>query len=202
MARPTVRKDTRLDFFRCHPWLGHEVLVQWLLTGETWKKVNCTHDESPSDYEGLQLAQEYSHVHGSMTLNINKSTKTSREWLGKKGNALYSKLLTLFFFWFFNKSLHTAQKITKAVLDAIMQKMGAYTVAVASRQDFSEYKFKNFLMFIYFWKRERVWLGEGQRERETLNLKQALGSELSAQSPMLGVNPWTVRSWPELKSDA
>ena len=31
--------------------------------------------------------------------------------------------------------------------------------------------------------------GEEQRERETQNLKQAPGSELSAQSPMQGLNP-------------
>ena len=31
--------------------------------------------------------------------------------------------------------------------------------------------------------------GEGQRERETQNLKQAPGSELSTQSPMWGLNP-------------
>ena len=32
-------------------------------------------------------------------------------------------------------------------------------------------------------------MGEGQRERETQNLKQAPGSELSAQSPTLGLEP-------------
>ena len=32
------------------------------------------------------------------------------------------------------------------------------------------------------------------RERETQNLKQALGSELSAQSPTWGSNSWTARS--------
>ena len=36
--------------------------------------------------------------------------------------------------------------------------------------------------------------GEGQRERETQNLKQAPGSELSAQSPTRGLNSQTVRS--------
>ena len=41
-----------------------------------------------------------------------------------------------------------------------------------------------------------------ERERETQNPKQALGSELSAQDQMWGSNPQTVRSWPELKSDA
>ena len=35
-------------------------------------------------------------------------------------------------------------------------------------------------MFIF--ERERVRAGEGQRERETQNLKQAPGSELSAQA--------------------
>ena len=36
-------------------------------------------------------------------------------------------------------------------------------------------------------------LGEGQRERETQNPKQAPGSELSAQSPTRGLNPLTAR---------
>ena len=44
--------------------------------------------------------------------------------------------------------------------------------------------------------------GEGQRERETQNLKQASGSELSAQSPTWDLNSETVRSSPELKLDA
>ena len=54
-------------------------------------------------------------------------------------------------------------------------------------------------MFIYFLRqreRERekqLEKGRG-RERETQNPKQAPGSELSAQSPMQGLNPWTVRS--------
>ena len=50
---------------------------------------------------------------------------------------------------------------------------------------------------------QRAWTGEGQRERERerQNPKQALGSELSAQSPMQGSNPQTMRSWPKLKSD-
>ena len=38
-----------------------------------------------------------------------------------------------------------------------------------------------FLMFIF--ERHRAQVEEGQRERETQNLKQASGSELSAQSP-------------------
>ena len=45
--------------------------------------------------------------------------------------------------------------------------------------------------------------GEGaQRERETKNLKEAPGSELSAQNPTWGLNSQTTRSWPELKSGA
>ena len=57
-------------------------------------------------------------------------------------------------------------------------------------------------MFIYFWDRDRAWVGEGLRERETQNPKQAPGSELSAQSPTQGSNSQTVRSWPEPKSVA
>uniref|UniRef100_A0ABI8AJT5 V-type proton ATPase subunit a n=1 Tax=Felis catus TaxID=9685 RepID=A0ABI8AJT5_FELCA len=44
--------------------------------------------------------------------------------------------------------------------------------------------------------------GEGQRQREAPNPKQAPGSELSAQSPTRGSNSRTVRSRPEPKSDA
>ena len=40
------------------------------------------------------------------------------------------------------------------------------------------------------------------RERETQNLKQAPDSELSVQSPTRGLNPRTMRSRAELKSDA
>ena len=57
-------------------------------------------------------------------------------------------------------------------------------------------------MFIYFeGERDRVQAGEGQRQRETQNLKQTPVSELSAQSPTWGSNSQTVRSSPELKSD-
>ena len=45
-------------------------------------------------------------------------------------------------------------------------------------------------------------MGEGQRERETQNLKRAPGSELSAQSPTRGLNSQNARSWPEPKSAA
>ena len=59
-----------------------------------------------------------------------------------------------------------------------------------------------FILFILCFLRERdLRGGKGQRERETQNWIQAAGSELSAQSPMQGSNSWTVRSWPELKSD-
>ena len=42
--------------------------------------------------------------------------------------------------------------------------------------------------------------GEGQRERETQNLKQPPGSKPSAQSPMRDSNSQMVRSSAELKS--
>ena len=63
---------------------------------------------------------------------------------------------------------------------------------------------KIFLTFIYYWQieRDRAWAWEGQRERETQNLKQAPGSELSAQSLTQGWKSQTVWSWPELKPDA
>ena len=51
-----------------------------------------------------------------------------------------------------------------------------------------------FLIFNFERKRDRAWLGEGQRERESQNLKQDPGSEVSAQSPMRGSDPQTVRS--------
>ena len=43
---------------------------------------------------------------------------------------------------------------------------------------------------------------EEKGKRETQNLKQGPGSELSAQTPMWGSNPQTMRSSPELKSVA
>ena len=48
---------------------------------------------------------------------------------------------------------------------------------------------KIFLMFIFERERERENGGGAERQRETPNLKQATGSELSAQSPMQGSNP-------------
>ena len=55
-------------------------------------------------------------------------------------------------------------------------------------------------IFLCFWERGRE-LRKG-KERETQYPKQAPGSELSAQSSMWGLNPWTVRSWSEPKSNA
>ena len=40
----------------------------------------------------------------------------------------------------------------------------------------------HFFFNVYLWGRDRAWEGERQRKRETQNLKQAPGSELSAQS--------------------
>ena len=54
-------------------------------------------------------------------------------------------------------------------------------------------------LFIFETERDRAWTGEGQRERDTQNLKQAPGSEWSAQSPTRGSNSRIVRSWPEPK---
>ena len=51
-------------------------------------------------------------------------------------------------------------------------------------------------LFIFGTERDRAWTGEGQRERETQNRKQAPGSEPSAQSPPRGSNSRTARSWP------
>ena len=42
--------------------------------------------------------------------------------------------------------------------------------------------------------RQNTRRGRAEREKETQNQKQVPGSELSAQSPMLGSNPQTVRS--------
>ena len=49
-------------------------------------------------------------------------------------------------------------------------------------------------MFIFEIERDRMRVGEGQRERETQNPKQAPGSKLSAQSLMQGSNQRTLRS--------
>ena len=59
-----------------------------------------------------------------------------------------------------------------------------------------------FNVYLFLTERNRAWVGEGQRERETQNPKQAPSSELPAQSPMRSSSSQTARSWPELKSDA
>ena len=68
------------------------------------------------------------------------------------------------------------------------------------------YHFKIFFSFFFFnlflRQRESMSRRGAERERETQNLKQAPGSELSAQSPMQGSNSQTVRWWHEPKSDA
>ena len=53
----------------------------------------------------------------------------------------------------------------------------------------ASFKKKIFLTFSHFFEdRDKGQAGEGQRERETQNLNQAPGSEMSAQSPMRGLN--------------
>ena len=58
--------------------------------------------------------------------------------------------------------------------------------------------FSFFKKNIYFWERKHEWrrsgLVAGDRGSEA-------GSEMTAASPVQGLNPWTMRSWPELKSD-
>ena len=49
--------------------------------------------------------------------------------------------------------------------------------------------FLNFLTFIFETERERDSQEAAERERETQNLKQAPGSDLSAQNPTWGSNP-------------
>ena len=61
---------------------------------------------------------------------------------------------------------------------------------------------KNFFYRLFIFEREAEHEWGRVRERETQNLKQAPGSELSAQSPTRGSNSRTTRSWPELKSAA
>ena len=57
-------------------------------------------------------------------------------------------------------------------------------------------------MFIYFWEgeRDRIWVREGQREKETQNPKQAPGSDLSAQSLMQGLNSNSeIMTWAKVR---
>ena len=84
---------------------------------------------------------------------------------------------------------------------AVIEKTGAaWLIPGKTESRVKKYLKKIFLTFIYPW--DRGWTGEGQRERETQNLKQAPDSELSAQSPMWGLSSRSARSWPEPKSDA
>ena len=55
---------------------------------------------------------------------------------------------------------------------------------------------REFSMFVFERERERHTqsASRGGAERETQNLKQAPGSDLSAQSPMQGLSPQTARS--------
>ena len=62
---------------------------------------------------------------------------------------------------------------------------------------------KNFNVYLFLRNGERQsMMGEGQRERETQNPKQAPGSKPSAKSPTRGSNSGTVRSRPRPKSEA
>ena len=54
--------------------------------------------------------------------------------------------------------------------------------------------FNFFNVYLFLRETDRAQAGEGQRERETQNPKQAPGSELSAQSPTRGSNPQTATS--------
>ena len=58
-----------------------------------------------------------------------------------------------------------------------------------------------FKCFIYFWERKRERMSREGAEREGDRGSEA-GSLLTAESPMWGSNPRTVRPWPEPKSDA
>ena len=60
--------------------------------------------------------------------------------------------------------------------------------------------FLNFLIFIYFWERDRAQVEEGHRERETQNPKKYPGSEHRAQHGAQTHELW--RSWPEPESNA
>ena len=62
--------------------------------------------------------------------------------------------------------------------------------------------FKVYIFLMFIFEGERTHMGEGQRERETQNWKQVLGSELSAQSPAWSSNSRAMSSRPEPKSDA
>ena len=58
-----------------------------------------------------------------------------------------------------------------------------------------------FFFNVYFWEKETEYEQRGAKREETQNLKQASGSELSAQNPTQGSNSQTARLRPEPKSD-
>ena len=62
---------------------------------------------------------------------------------------------------------------------------------------FHSFVYLKILFNVYFWGRERQSMSRGGSEREIQNPKQALGSELSAQSSMWGSNSLTMRSEPK-----
>ena len=56
-------------------------------------------------------------------------------------------------------------------------------------------RLKNFFKYLFLTQRETEHVqGRGRERGDTQNLKQAPGSELSAQSPTRGSNPQTARS--------
>ena len=57
-----------------------------------------------------------------------------------------------------------------------------------------------FLTFMYFWDRDTAWTGEGPRERETQNLKQAPGSERVSTEPDAGLEltDCKIMTWAEV----
>ena len=59
--------------------------------------------------------------------------------------------------------------------------------------------FFSFFKCLFMFLRERVWVGEGHRKGDR---ESKASSELSVQRQTWGSNSWTMRSWPELKSDA
>ena len=67
-----------------------------------------------------------------------------------------------------------------------------------NRENYLWRSHKIILQCLYIFEKEsvraRTQKGERQRDKETQNLKQAPGSELPAQGPTWGLNPWTVKS--------
>ena len=74
----------------------------------------------------------------------------------------------------------------------------AILVGVSSTRWF----FNIFLMFIYFWDREKQSMNGGGSERGTHRIWNRLQALSCQQSRTRGSNSWTARSWPEPKSAA